>query len=93
MTAYVNGQRQGRVLEKPFCIGDTIARDTVSSEFSGKSMPLLDIEAEIKLAFASGNTSTTSKASSSVQEMKDLGLARYIVLILSWLCSNQYFIY
>ena len=75
MKAYVNGERQGRVSEKPFCIGDTIARETVSSEFPGKSMPLLDIEAEIKLAFASGNARTTSNAS-SVQEMKDLGLAR-----------------
>ncbi|ONK59681.1 uncharacterized protein A4U43_C08F9250 [Asparagus officinalis] len=72
-TAYVNGQRQGRVLEKAFCIGDTIAREKNSSEFSENSMPLLDIEAEIKFAFSS---SVTNSNSSSVQEMKDLGLAR-----------------
>lgn len=73
MAAYVNGQRQGRVLEKPFCIGDTIARETIPAKFSENSMPLLDIETEIKLAFSSGNT--TSDAS-SIQEMKDLGLTR-----------------
>lgn len=30
-TAYVNGQRQGRVMEKPFCVGDSIARESLTS--------------------------------------------------------------
>ncbi|XP_072977375.1 fatty acyl-CoA reductase 2, chloroplastic-like isoform X2 [Typha angustifolia] len=71
-TAYVNGQRQGRILEKPFCIGDTISGETSSSKSSGKFTQMLDIEAEIKLAFGSRRTSDASL----IQEMKDLGLER-----------------
>ncbi|XP_038972039.1 fatty acyl-CoA reductase 2, chloroplastic-like [Phoenix dactylifera] len=72
-TAYVNGQRQGRILEKPFLIGDTLATETSFSEFSAKSTPLLDIETEIKLAL---DSKKTSHYSSTTQEMKDLGLER-----------------
>lgn len=71
--AYVNGRRQGRVLEKPFCIGDSIAKELVSPELSTESMPLLDIEAEIRLAFSSKNAPDDA---SLTQEMKDLGLKR-----------------
>jgi hypothetical protein len=49
-TAYVNGQRQGRILEKPFCIGDSIARERVTSETPPRSLPVLDVEAERKWA-------------------------------------------
>lgn len=73
--AYVNGQRQGRILEKPFSIGDTIAREKSFSEFSAKNTPLLDIETEIKLAF---DSKKTSRDSSMIQELKDLGLERYL---------------
>ncbi|KAL6902412.1 hypothetical protein ACP4OV_005288 [Aristida adscensionis] len=72
-TAYVNGQRQGLVLEKPFRMGDSIARELGSSD-SHKSTAVLDIEAEIKLAFDHRRHSDDS--ASFAQEMKDLGLER-----------------
>jgi alcohol-forming fatty acyl-CoA reductase len=68
LTAYVNGQRQGVISERPFCLGDTISSETRSSTFC----PVLDIEAEIKLAFSS----VSKDDASIVQEMKDLGLKR-----------------
>ncbi|KAJ4796456.1 Fatty acyl-CoA reductase [Rhynchospora pubera] len=67
-TAYVNGQRQGAILERPFGLGDTIASEISSSNYC----PVLDIEEEIKLAFSS----TAKDDASNVQEMKDLGLKR-----------------
>lgn len=69
-TAYVNGQRQGRVMEKAFCIGDTIASEKVSSKFT---LPTLDIENEIKLAFAS---QILASDASSIQKLRDLGIVR-----------------
>ncbi|WOK98643.1 fatty acyl-CoA reductase 2 [Canna indica] len=69
-TAYVNGERQGKIFEKPFVIGDTI----IGEEVSGKAAPILDIESEIRLAFSSGQK--TSSDTSLLQEMKDLGLNR-----------------
>ncbi|RCV46383.1 hypothetical protein SETIT_9G527200v2 [Setaria italica] len=71
-TAYVNGQRQGLVLEKPFRMGDTIAKELGSSEHSST---VLDIEAEIKLAFDYSRRRSVDSASFT-QEMKDLGLER-----------------
>ncbi|ONK72607.1 uncharacterized protein A4U43_C04F21170 [Asparagus officinalis] len=74
-TAYVNGQRQGRVLEEPLSIGDTIVPETiVSSDVSEKSIPFLDIGTEMKLAFSSAGRTTSG--ASSTQDMKDLGLTR-----------------
>ncbi|XP_062216691.1 fatty acyl-CoA reductase 2, chloroplastic-like [Phragmites australis] len=73
-TAYVNGQRQGLVLEKPFRMGDTIAKELGSSDSSEHKSTMLNIEAEIKLAFDSRRHSDDSASFS--QEMKDLGLAR-----------------
>ncbi|KAM0834364.1 hypothetical protein ACQ4PT_063630 [Festuca glaucescens] len=74
-TAYVNGQRQGVVLEKPFRLGDTIGKESSSSDSSGqKKNAVLDIEAEIKLAFDSRRHADDSASFS--QEMKDLGLER-----------------
>ncbi|TVU48270.1 hypothetical protein EJB05_07900 [Eragrostis curvula] len=73
-TAYVNGQRQGLVLEKPFRMGDTIAKELGSSGSSEHKSAMLDIEEEIKLAFHSRRHSDDS--ASFTQEMKDLGLAR-----------------
>ena len=67
MAAYVNGQRQGVVLEKPFRLGDTIGKEL-------HKYAVLDIEAEIKLAFDSRRRSDDSASFS--QEMKDLGRER-----------------
>ncbi|XP_020585173.1 fatty acyl-CoA reductase 2-like [Phalaenopsis equestris] len=72
-TAYVNGKRQGKVMEKPFLIGDSIAKELVSDEISAKSMPWLDIEAEIRLAFSSVKAPDNALLK---QEMKELGLER-----------------
>ncbi|KAK3136330.1 hypothetical protein QOZ80_5BG0431860 [Eleusine coracana subsp. coracana] len=69
-TAYVNGERQGVALEKPFCLGDTISSEPGSSEYK---TALLDIENEIKLAF---NSRRHSDGSQFHKEMKDLGLQR-----------------
>lgn len=73
ISAYVNGQTQGVVLEKPFRLGDTIRKDSSDSSEQHKN-PMLDIEAEIKLAFDSRRHSDDSASFS--QEMKDLGLER-----------------
>ncbi|XBH56048.1 hypothetical protein VPH35_077972 [Triticum aestivum] len=70
-TAYVNGQRQGLILEKPFCLGDTITKGIGSSDFSAHQNTMLDIEAEIKLAFDSRRHSSAS--ASVTQEMEELG--------------------
>lgn len=60
------------MLEKPFRIGDTIAKELgSSSEHNGV---VLDIEEEIKLAFHSKRHSDDS--ASFAQQMKDLGLER-----------------
>lgn len=74
----MNGQRQGLVLEKPFRMGDTIAKELASSEHSSSSSSstVLDIEAEIKLAFDYSRRRSVDSASFA-QEMKDLGLERY----------------
>ncbi|XP_008660506.1 fatty acyl-CoA reductase 2, chloroplastic [Zea mays] len=75
-TAYVNGQRQGLVLEKPFRMGDTIAKELPGwSSSPGHKIPVLDIEAEIKLAFYS-TRHRPDDSPSFAQEMKDLGLER-----------------
>ncbi|KAK3148280.1 hypothetical protein QOZ80_3BG0293030 [Eleusine coracana subsp. coracana] len=73
-TAYVNGQRQGLVLEKPFRMGDAIAKEFGSSSGSSEHKSMLDIEEEIKLAFHSKRHSDDS--ASFAQQMKDLGLER-----------------
>ncbi|CAL5021989.1 unnamed protein product [Urochloa decumbens] len=74
-TAYVNGERQGVVLEKPFRLGDTIASELASAGSSQhKSGAVLDIEAEIKLAFDSRRRSDDS--ASFTQGMKCLGVER-----------------
>eukprot|EP00253_Pinus_taeda_P000855 PITA_00855 len=48
-TAYVNGQRQGRVAEKPFQMGDSITREKAQLALH-ESPPILDIEGEFDLA-------------------------------------------
>jgi hypothetical protein len=71
-TAYVNGQRQGRIMERPFSIGDNIAREIF--EFSSsKPLPTLDIEGEMKLA---SDFTEASEVKSVAQKMKELGLER-----------------
>ncbi|KAF3441971.1 hypothetical protein FNV43_RR15887 [Rhamnella rubrinervis] len=72
-TAYVNGQRQGKIMEKPFCIGESIAGESFSEIPTPNLLPTLDVENEIQLALNSkkafGNNGLT-------QKMKELGLER-----------------
>ncbi|KAM7261594.1 hypothetical protein ACFE04_020671 [Oxalis oulophora] len=68
-TAYVNGQRQGRVMEKPFSIGDSIASENVTEDF----LPMLDVQSEIELAL---NSKEAFDESCVAQKMKELGLER-----------------
>lgn len=70
--AYVNGQRQGRIMERPFSIGDSIAREIL--EISSRSLPALDIEGEIKLALDFSKVS--EEVNIVAQKMKELGLER-----------------
>ncbi|EEF27810.1 Male sterility protein, putative, partial [Ricinus communis] len=73
-TAYVNGQRQGRIMEKTFCIGDCIAKENfISESTSGSLLPILDVEYEMKLAL---NSKDGLQESEVAQEMKRLGLER-----------------
>ncbi|KAF6150201.1 hypothetical protein GIB67_023156 [Kingdonia uniflora] len=72
-TAYVNGQRQGRIMEKAFSIGDSIAKENIASNTYAGSLPLLDVEAEIKLAL---DTREDSQDITMSQKMKELGLER-----------------
>jgi hypothetical protein len=71
-TAYVNGQRQGQIMERPFSNGDSIAREIF--EISSRSLPALDIEGEIKLALDFSKVS--DQVSIVAQKMKELGLER-----------------
>ncbi|KAJ4971515.1 hypothetical protein NE237_004614 [Protea cynaroides] len=72
-TAYVNGQRQGRILEKAFCMGDSIAREKITPKDPSTSVPLLDVEGEIKLASESNRAFQDHAVA---QKMKELGLER-----------------
>ncbi|CAM8971448.1 unnamed protein product [Rhodiola kirilowii] len=76
-TAYVNGQRQGRVMEKPFHIGDSITSENSTSEDSQTGsglLPKLDVEAEMKLALESEEANSNDSA--LAQSMKEMGLER-----------------
>ncbi|KAK3227145.1 hypothetical protein Dsin_007007 [Dipteronia sinensis] len=73
-TAYVNGQRQGRIWEKPFSMGDTIASENFVSETSSAFIPTLDVEKEIELALKSKQA--TADSHEVTQKQKELGLER-----------------
>ncbi|MED6106226.1 hypothetical protein PIB30_002679 [Stylosanthes scabra] len=73
-TAYVNGQRHGRILEKPFGIGDCIASENFSPKGSSKVLPTLDIEREMNLV---SNFKGNFEDNILAQKMRELGLERY----------------
>lgn len=75
-TAYVNGQRQGRIMEKAFGIGDSIARENLPSGVNQSSSPSLNVEDEIKLVLESKQG---LEDNSVAQKMKEIGLRRYIL--------------
>ena len=73
--AYVNGLRQGRVLEKVFRVGESIAfESSVSEKGDRESLQILDIEKEMKLGLCSDEALDDNSAT---QTMKELGLQRY----------------
>ncbi|KAL8204790.1 hypothetical protein R6Q57_010413 [Mikania cordata] len=69
-TAYVNGQRQGRIMEKPFNIGETIARESL---MYGNQMAKLNVEDEIKMVL---ELKKSVGENALVQKLKELGLER-----------------
>ncbi|TQD85719.1 hypothetical protein C1H46_028771 [Malus baccata] len=71
-TAYVNGQRQGRIMEKPFYIGESIAGESHISE-TPPGFFSLDVKNEIKLALDSKGAYENNEVA---QKMKELGLER-----------------
>ncbi|KAK6117507.1 hypothetical protein DH2020_048727 [Rehmannia glutinosa] len=73
-TAYVNGQRQGRIMEKPFCIGQSIAGENVLYGNHQLSLPKLSVEDEIKIVLESKRG--IHEDNSVLQNMKELGLQR-----------------
>ena len=69
----MNGQRQGRILERPFRIGETILRENLVNENPSSQIPMLDLEGELNLAQRLANTSAGNK---TTQKMKEIGLER-----------------
>lgn len=69
-TAYVNGQRQGRVMEKAFCIGESLVDETTTTR---SCIPTLDIVNELKIASKSMESIEDGEVA---QKMKELGLER-----------------
>lgn len=86
-TAYVNGQRQGRIMEKPFCIGDSIAKENLLSEVNPNSFTSLNVEDEIKLVLESKQG---LEDNSVAQKMKEIGLQRYVYIIALNICLLHY---
>ncbi|KAL8036834.1 hypothetical protein ABFX02_11G001800 [Erythranthe guttata] len=72
-TAYVNGQRQGRIMEKPFCAGESISAGGEESVLHHGSLPELIVEDEIKLLVESKKS---LQDSSLLHKMKELGMQR-----------------
>ncbi|KAK4794810.1 hypothetical protein SAY86_012804 [Trapa natans] len=77
-TAYVNGQREGVVKEKPFYMGQSIAEEkaTIASRTDDQqslSLPQLDVHAEIKMA---SQMVKDLKKDEADRKMRELGLDR-----------------
>ncbi|XAR54294.1 Long-chain-fatty-acyl-CoA reductase [Bertholletia excelsa] len=69
-TAYVNEERRGIVQEKPFYMGQSIAEERETVEMA---VPVLDVDAEIKLALESARE---FQDNSTTRRMKQIGLER-----------------
>jgi len=63
-------------MERPFSIGECIAKEKFISEISPKYLPTLDIEGEINLV---SNYKGDIEDSLLAQKMKEIGLERYSV--------------
>ncbi|KAF2293673.1 hypothetical protein GH714_003979 [Hevea brasiliensis] len=69
-SAYVNGEREGIILERPFHLGQSIAEERIPPT----SVPWLDVSAEIKLA--SDMMESLGDDNEGAQKMRDLGRGR-----------------
>ncbi|XP_076929609.1 fatty acyl-CoA reductase 2, chloroplastic-like [Bidens hawaiensis] len=69
-TAYVNGQRQGRIMEKAFNVGESIARESLRY---GNHMPKLNVEDEINMVLELKNSLGENALA---QKLKEIGLER-----------------
>ncbi|KAJ9558940.1 hypothetical protein OSB04_013554, partial [Centaurea solstitialis] len=73
-TAYVNGQRQGRIMERPFNAGESIARESlIYGNQEVMTIPKLIVEDEIKLVLESKQAFGENAIA---QKLKELGLER-----------------
>ncbi|KAF8403250.1 hypothetical protein HHK36_011351 [Tetracentron sinense] len=66
-TAYVCGEKEGLIIEKPFCMGETL-----------NGTPALDIEVELKLAEERLNELRSEEATEAAERvaMKEMGIKR-----------------
>ncbi|CAI0406505.1 unnamed protein product [Linum tenue] len=73
-TAYVNGQRQGRIMERAFSMGDCIARENNNSLVcEAASRFTLDIQEEVKMVM---NSKEVFHPNEVAIKMRELGLER-----------------
>ncbi|KAL3534111.1 hypothetical protein ACH5RR_002572 [Cinchona calisaya] len=71
--AYVNGRRQGTVMEKAFSVGESIAKGSLLFGADHIFLPTLNVKDEIKLVLESKQAVEDNVLA---QEMKSLGLER-----------------
>ncbi|CAN1772653.1 Fatty acyl-CoA reductase 2, chloroplastic [Linum perenne] len=72
-TAYVNGQRQGRIMERAFGVGDCISRENSNLACEATSRFTLDIDDEVRLVRESKEAFHLDEMD---HKMKELGLER-----------------
>ncbi|CBI39167.3 unnamed protein product, partial [Vitis vinifera] len=72
-TAYVSGEREGMIMEKPFHMGERIAREKAASEFPPLAYPVLDVDGEIEIAL---DSKVAFEGNLEDEKMKALGLER-----------------
>ena len=61
------------IVEKPFHMGESIAREKAASEFPPLSYPVLDVDGEIEIAL---DSKVAFEGNLEDQKMKALGLER-----------------
>ncbi|PHU06735.1 hypothetical protein BC332_23224 [Capsicum chinense] len=87
-TAYVNGEREGLIYEKPFTMGESITKERVTSHSPSTKFPSLNVSNELdfvsKLKNAIENNDTFDKI------MKDLGPERVIDPLLIFYGKGEY---
>ncbi|KAF2307730.1 hypothetical protein GH714_031266 [Hevea brasiliensis] len=67
----VNGQRQGRIMERPLCVGDCIAKENFVSKSTPRFPPTSNVENEMNLAL---NSEEAFQENEVAQKMRELGL-------------------